>query len=131
VPWHVTLILPILASISESVLKKDRGLIDEIFGVRSQVDNRIGHSQLRLTLEIAFSQDLRVVRHVPGPNVGERANRELIAAGDAASRPRLGRQRPKERDRREPNGLKFLHEAGPGSFIRARGGYCDILVEAG
>src|SRR6202030_487614 len=65
-------------------------------------------------LEISFPQSCNVVGEVPGDQVGQSPDRELIVAGDPGSHPCIGGQIPKKRNGREAYAPEFLQVGSPG-----------------
>ena len=80
---------------------------------------------------ISFAQHLDVVRQVAGDDVGQRPHGKRIVAGDPLPRPCLGGNILEERNGGKPRAPELLHVGGPGSLVRLRGGYRNVLVEAG
>src|SRR6185369_2449507 len=76
-----------------------------------------------------FFQYVYVVGDVAADNVGDGVDGHRIVAGDAASRPRLGRQVAEERKGSEPDGLELLDQIRPGGLVRVRAGDGDLLIE--
>ncbi len=72
-----------------------------------------------------------MVGDVPGRNVCESTDGKRIAAGDAATRPRLGREILKERRCRRADGPELFDVGSPGPRIGVRRSYRDVLIEAG
>src|SRR5258708_13254988 len=68
-------------------------------------------------LQVTLAHDGQVVRAMPRHDVGQRADGDRVAAGDAAARPGVARQVAHERQGRLPDGPELLAVPPPGPFL--------------
>src|ERR1700687_1943817 len=80
--------------------------------------------------QIFFLEHRSMVGDVSGENVRERAHRNSIAAGNAASRPGVVRQISEEGQRSLTHSAKVVDVTCPGKLIGARGSSSYLLIVA-
>lgn len=71
-----------------------------------------------------------MVGDVPGCNIGEGADGKRIAAGDAATGPRVVRKTLNKTQGRRANGAELLNMATPRSRVGVCCEYCFVLIKA-